>query len=114
MSWRGILVRFVGRGNPGCQTSKISTLFLCLKTNIMDTLEAPHIGHIIKKELARQGRTVTWLAAQLNCSRQNVYGIFENKWIYTDTLWKICEILDFDFFEVYSIRRQKIKPTSKT
>ena len=56
----------------------------------MDTLEAPHIGHIIKKELARQGRTVTWLAAQLNCSRQNVYGIFENKWIYTDTLWKIC------------------------
>lgn len=28
----------------------------------MVTQEAPHIGHLIKEELARQERTVTWLA----------------------------------------------------
>ncbi|WP_373728100.1 hypothetical protein [Bacteroides heparinolyticus] len=38
-----------------------STLFLCLKTNTMATHEAPHIGKLIKEELRRQGRTVTWL-----------------------------------------------------
>lgn len=75
--------------------------------------EPPHIGHLIKKELAQQGRSVTWLAAQLKCSRQNVYGIFETPWIYTDTLWKICEVMDFDFFEPYSVCRQKMKPTNK-
>ncbi len=91
-----------------------STLFSCLKTNVMDTHEAPHIGHLIKEELARQGRSVTWFAAQLKCSRQNVYGIFDNPWIYTDTLWKICEIMDFDFFELYTDYRQKMKLTSET
>lgn len=68
----------------------------------MATQETPHIGHIIKEELARQGRSVTWLAAQLKCSRQNVYGIFNNQWIYTDILLKISNVLDFDFFELYS------------
>lgn len=80
----------------------------------MATHEPPHIGLLIKAELARQGRTVTWLAAQLKCSRQNVYGIFEKPWIYTDTLWKICEIMDFDFFELYTDYRQKTKLTSET
>lgn len=80
----------------------------------MNTHEPPHIGHLIREELHRQGRSVTWLAAQLNCSRQNVYGIFENKWIYTDTLWKIYEIMDFDFFELYTDCRQKMKLTSET
>ena len=80
----------------------------------MATQEAPHIGHLIKKELTRQGRIVTWLASQLNCSRQNLYGIFENRWIYTDTLWKICEIMDFDFFKLYSDCRRQMKPTRET
>ena len=76
--------------------------------------EPPHIGHLIKEELNRQGRSVIWFAAQLQCSRQNVYGIFENPWIYTDTLWKICQIMDFDFFKLYSNCLQKMKTTSKT
>ena len=75
--------------------------------------EPPHIGHLIKDELHRQGRTVTWLANKLKCSRQNVYGIFENQWIYIDTLWRICEIMDFDFFKLYSECHQNLKLTSK-
>lgn len=62
----------------------------------------PHIGHIIKQELRRQGRTITWLATQLGYSRQNMYKLFERKWIYTDLLLKISDIMDNDFFKCYS------------
>ena len=68
----------------------------------MTSQEAPHIGHLIKEELARQERTVTWLAKKLNYSRQNIYHIFESQWIATDILLKICDILDCNFFQIYS------------
>ncbi len=64
--------------------------------------EAPHIGHLIKEELARQGRTVTWLASKLNYSRQNIYYLFKSQWIASDILLKVCDILDCNFFKVYS------------
>ena len=64
--------------------------------------EEPHIGKLIKAELARQGRNITWLATQLGYSRQNAYKIFSRKWIYTDLLLKICDLLDYDFFKCYS------------
>lgn len=41
--------------------------------------EEPHIGKLIKAELARQGRSITWLAAQLNYSRQYMYKLFRRK-----------------------------------
>ena len=69
--------------------------------------EEPHIGKIIKAELARQGRSITWLAAQLNYSRQYVYKMFRRKWIYTDLLLKICDILDYDFFKCFSEWREQ-------
>ena len=62
----------------------------------------PHIGHLIKLELRNQGRTITWLAKQLECSRQNAYKILNRPWIYTDLLLKICELLNYDFFKPYS------------
>jgi len=68
-----------------------------------------HIGKLIKAELARQGRTITWLAAQLGCSRQNAYKVFNRKWIYTDLLLKICDILDYDFFKCFSDYRNSRK-----
>ncbi len=68
----------------------------------MVTQEAPHIGHLIKEELARQERTVTWLACKLCCSRQNIYHLFECQWIATDILLKVCDILDCNFFKIYS------------
>ena len=74
--------------------------------------EELHIGKIIKVELARQGRSITWLAEQLDYSRQNVYKVFSRKWIYTDLLLKICDILDYDFFNYVSEwRKQKGKAT---
>ena len=71
--------------------------------------EEPHIGKLIKAELARQGRSITWLAKQLGCSRQNAYKILNRKWIYTDLLLKICDILDYDFFKCFSDYRNSRK-----
>ena len=68
----------------------------------MTTQEAPHIGHLIKAELQRQGRTITWLASQLNYSRQHMYYLFAHSFIYSDLLLKISEILDYDFFACYT------------
>ena len=64
--------------------------------------EEPHIGHLIKAELRKQGRTISWLASQLGYSRQNVYKLFERRWIYTDLLLKISDIMGHDFFKCYS------------
>ena len=76
--------------------------------------EEPHIGNLIKDELARQGRSITWLAKQLGYSRQHVYKLFRRKWIYTDLLLKICDILDYDFFRCFSEwREQKNKTITK-
>ena len=68
----------------------------------MATHEAPHIGQLIKAELKRQGRTVTWLAAQLNYSRQHMYYLLDHSFIYSDLLLRISEIMDFDFFRYYT------------
>lgn len=76
--------------------------------------DEPHIGNLIKAELARQGRSITWLAKQLNCSRQNAYKIFRRKWIYTDLLLRISIILDYDFFKYFSDWLEKRdKPVTK-
>ncbi len=64
--------------------------------------EELHIGHVIKNELKNQGRTITWLSKQLGYTRQNLYKIFERKWIYTDLLYKISQIMHYDFFQHYS------------
>ncbi|MBR1514650.1 MAG: helix-turn-helix domain-containing protein [Bacteroidales bacterium] len=68
----------------------------------MPTRESPHIGHLVKAELARQERTVAWLARKLCCSRQNVYHLFESQWVSTEILSRLCDILDCNFFKVYS------------
>lgn len=68
-----------------------------------------HIGKLIKAELAQQGRSITWLASQVDCSRENLYKVFRHKWIYTDLLLQICEALDFDFFKVCSEHYQTKK-----
>ena len=76
--------------------------------------EEPHIGNLIKEELNRQGRSITWLATQLNYSRQYMYKLFRRKWIYTDLLLKISDLLDYDFFRCFSEwREQRSKTITK-
>ena len=87
---------------PGVQTRNEFHAFLYPNLTNMATHEAPHIGHLIKLELARQERTVAWLARKLHCSRQNVYHLFESQWVSTEILSRLCDILDCNFFKVYS------------
>ena len=63
------------------------------------SIETFHIGQAIKAELARQGRSITWLAQQIGYTRENLYKIMRRDWIYTDVLFKICDALDYDFFK---------------
>lgn len=61
-----------------------------------------NIGSIIKAKLKEKRVTVVWFAAQLGTSRTNVYKIFNKHTIGTEELFKISEILNFDFFKYYS------------
>jgi hypothetical protein len=61
-----------------------------------------HIGREIEKTLHSQGRTVTWLAKQLGCTRMSVYKMFDRESVGTMTLWKISRLLGRDFFIEYS------------
>ena len=61
--------------------------------------EVFHIGTVIKKELVRQGRTITWLSGEIHCTRENLYKIFRKSWISTDLLFRISRALNHDFFK---------------
>ena len=57
-----------------------------------------HAGQLIERTLHEQGRTVTWFAGQLCCTRPNIYKIFKKENIDIHLLWRISCILDHDFF----------------
>lgn len=40
-----------------------------------------HLGQCLKAELARQGRTATWLAKQVHCTPENIYKAYRSQWI---------------------------------
>lgn len=66
-------------------------------------MEAPvKIGALIRQKLYDDGRTVSWFAAKICCSRANAYKIFEKESIDTNLLLRISKVLDYNFFEVFS------------
>lgn len=71
------------------------------------------IGQRIKAVLEEEGRSVTWLAQRMGCSREYLYKVFSRTWISTDLLVKISESLQHDFFKDYS-RTLKFKRRGKT
>ena len=70
-----------------------------------------HIGQLIKQELQSQGRTVAWLTRELNCSRSNVYKIFEKPTLDTAILLQVSKLLKVDFFRYYTneLSKEKLK-----
>ena len=60
------------------------------------------IGTIIREELERQERTVTWFARKLSCDRSNVYRLFQKHSIDTALLSRISVVLGRDFFSELS------------
>lgn len=61
-----------------------------------------HIGNHIQQRLQHDGRTIKWFSEQLKCDRRNVYNIFRKSSLNTEQLYRICEILHYDFFVLYS------------
>lgn len=61
--------------------------------------EMIHAGQLIEQTLHEQGRTVTWFANQLCCTRPNVYKIFRKENIDVHLLWRISCILNHNFFD---------------
>ena len=67
-----------------------------------------HIGNIIKGELEKQGRSVTWLARNLDISRSTMYSIFTRESIDAELLLNISEILRLDFLTYYQSEQNTI------
>jgi len=61
-----------------------------------------HAGRLIERKLHEQGKTVTWFAAQLCCTRTNVYKIFRKENLDVELLWRASCILKCDLFSEYS------------
>ena len=57
-----------------------------------------HIGKLIKQEMERQDRKPTWLAKKISCDRTNVYHIYRQKSLNTDTIARISLALHHNFF----------------
>lgn len=61
-----------------------------------------HVGNMIKKEIVRQERSITWFARKLSCSRTNVYNIFSRENIDIILLIRISYILNYNFLDSIS------------
>ncbi len=61
-----------------------------------------HFGKTLQKILREQGRTVTWFASQLCCTRPNVYKLFQKESVDTVLVYRISKILQYDFFKKMS------------
>ena len=56
------------------------------------------IGNLIKQELEKQERSISWLARKLSCDRTRVYRILQKHSIDTHDLARISILLSHDFF----------------
>ncbi len=76
----------------GTDEGKIPTLFLYIpfilhlsvypvgvRGTLTGRLGMIHAGQLIERTLHEQGRTVTWFAGQLCCTRPNIYKIFKKE-----------------------------------
>ena len=69
------------------------------RQRLMQDIPTIHIGSLSRAQMTRKGIKVSWLAQQLGCHRNNIYLIFSRSWIDTETLMKICDALEHNFFE---------------
>ena len=65
-----------------------------------------NIGHAIQEEMARQGRNVTWLAAQIHMTDRAIYKIYEKESLNTDLVRLISNALCKNFFALYEVSEQ--------
>ena len=57
-----------------------------------------HMGALIRQELDRQERSVSWFARKVQCERSNCYYIFNRQFVDVDLLKRISCALKHNFF----------------
>jgi hypothetical protein len=72
-----------------------------------------HIDEIIARELARQERSVNWLARKLGKDASNFHKQLHNNFMDANLLWNIADALDYDVFSALSTKFQQRKTTIK-
>ncbi len=60
-----------------------------------------HVGKEIEKVFTKKGIKISVFASKLNTVPRNVYNIFTRESIDTEILFKISQILQYDFFRLY-------------
>lgn len=85
------VLSYICQQNTGKQT--------CLRELGQRKAEMKPIGILIKEELERQERSVSWLAKKLSCDRSNIYRLFQKESIDTKLLQRISIILNRNFFQ---------------
>lgn len=66
-----------------------------------------HVGKLVKAKLKERAHTCVWLAEQMECSRTNLYKIFNKEYVSSKDLEKLSLILHFNFFEVLADEMKK-------
>ncbi len=63
----------------------------------LDYFSKAHL-RVMRDELNRQPRSVTWFSDQINCDRTTCYDIFARKFVNCEQLEKISIVLRRNFF----------------
>ena len=75
------------------QTNEVHDFFMrqtVTETNL-------HIGKMIRQELGKQGRKMSWFAVQIHCDRTNAYRILQRKNMDLELLIRISQVLEHNF-----------------
>ena len=59
-----------------------------------------HAGIIIKEELQKRGKTVTWFAEKMCCTRTHAHKIFRKQHLDTDILLRASLVLECNLFAI--------------
>jgi len=74
-----------------------------------DTADNIAVGAIIRQKLKQRKMSVSAFAKAINCSRTNVYNIFERKTLDITRLKQIATVLEFDISDFIIITEDKVE-----
>ena len=61
-----------------------------------------HIGHLIREQLKADQRSTSWLAREIDCSRNHLYKVFRKPSLDGELLLSISVAMNFNFFQYYT------------
>ena len=62
-----------------------------------------HFGHLIKKLLREEGRSISWFAERMHSDRSNMYKMLERSHVDTQFILKASIVLKHNFFNDASL-----------